>query len=69
MFNKHIIAIRIYLGGHDGATPMADLKAVDGTKRTIQWTNIEQRERFAPMINGYTLFYDERPKRKWNEWK
>ena len=67
MFNKHIVAIRIYLDTK--STPMAELKAFDGTINTIQWTNIEQREWFAPMINGYTLFYDERPKRKWNEWK
>lgn len=65
---KHIVAVRIYLGGATGTEPMADLKTFDGVTETIEWTNIKQRKEFEPYINGYTLFYDERPKREWKEW-
>ena len=61
-----IIAIRIYLGLNN--TPMADLKTMDGVCETIQWNDVKQRKPFEPYINGYTLIYDERPKRSWNEW-
>lgn len=60
------IAIRIYLGGITGTVPMADIRTTDGTIRTIEWTNSNQRNCFR--IDGYTLIYDERPKRKWKEW-
>lgn len=66
MFNKCIVAIRIYYGVNN--TPMADLKTFDGVTETIQWTDVKAREKFAPYINGYTLVYDERPKREWAEW-
>ena len=62
----HVIAIRIYLGLN--ATPMADLKINDGVVETIQWNDVKQRKQFERYIDGYTLFYDERPKRDWFEW-
>ena len=64
---KHILAVRIYFTNGD-FTPMADLKFSDGVMETIEWTNVKQREEFLQYINGYTLFYDERPKRNFNEW-
>lgn len=64
---KHILAVRIYFI-KDDSTPMADLKFSDGVMETIEWTNVKQREEFLQYINGYTLFYDERPKRDFTEW-
>ena len=61
-----VVAIRIYLGLN--CTPMADLRMADGVIETIQWNNIKQRKNFENLISGYTLFYDERPKRSWEEW-
>lgn len=61
-----VIAVRIYYGLNN--TPMADLRMSDGVVETIQWTSVKEREAFVPLINGYTLFYDERAKRTWNEW-
>ena len=63
--NKGVIAIRIYLDPN--ATPMADLRMVDGVVETICWTDIKARKQFESGINGYTLIYDERPKRPWEE--
>lgn len=68
MNSNMVIAIRIYFGGVTGVSPMADLRMTDGTINTIEWTNVEQREKFLPLINGYTLVYDERPKREWSAW-
>jgi hypothetical protein len=47
---------------------MADLRMADGVVETICWTDIKARKQFEPGINGYTLIYDERPKRSWEEW-
>ena len=63
---KNIIAVRIYLGLN--ATPMAEFKTVDGVLETIQWNDYKQRKEFMPYITAYTLFYDERPKRDWDQW-
>lgn len=60
------LAIRIFLGGITGAVPMAEIRTSDGTIKIIEWANSNQRSRFH--IDGYTLFYDERPKRKWRDW-
>ena len=68
MINTIVVAVRIYLGGVNNITPMADLKTADGVTETIEWVNVKDRKKFEPFINGYTLFYDERPKRNWNEW-
>lgn len=62
-----VIAIRIYFEGD--RNPMADLiLAHEHRKVTIDWVNVEQRAEYAPGINGYTLIYDERDKRPFEEW-
>lgn len=62
-----IIAIRIYLV--DYHIPMADLVfAYDGRYTTIEWANIYHRSKYESGINGYTLIYDERPKKEFKEW-
>ena len=66
MYTQGVLAIRIYYGLNN--TPMADLKMADGVVETIQWTDVKQRKQFESGINGYTLIYDERPKREWSEW-
>lgn len=66
MMVQQVIAIRIYYK-YDHI-PMADLRMADGVVETIEWTNTKQRKPFEPFINGYTLFYDEREKRNWEEW-
>lgn len=58
-----VVAVRIFLA--ENATPMADLFMADGVVEHIQWTNVKQRKQFEPLMNGYTLFYDERPKASW----
>ena len=67
MFARTVIAIRIYF--NDLCTPMADLKMNDGVVEHIEWANVRDRKKFIPMITGYTLIYDERHKRDWNEWQ
>ena len=62
-----IIAIRIYY--ENGYIPKADIISADGKLETITWTNVEERKILDGRINGYTLIYDERPKRPWSEWK
>jgi hypothetical protein len=66
MFEKRVMAIRIYYGLN--YTPMADLRMTDGVIEHIQWTDAKARKEFEPMINGYTLIYDEREKREWKDW-
>ena len=61
-----VIAVRIYLD--DYCTPMADLRLMDGTVKTICWTDVKSRQQYEVGINGYTLIYDERPKIPWKEW-
>lgn len=61
-----VIAIRIYLV--DGHIPMADLVFPDGRYTTIEWANVSHRDKYKSGINGYTLIYDERPKRDFKEW-
>jgi len=53
-----ITAIRITEEG--SSLPQAVLVFAHGGSVTITWTNIEQREKYAEGINGYTLIYDER---------
>lgn len=64
--NMTVLAVRIYYGINN--TPMADLMMSDGVLETIQWTDVKSRDKFMNMITGYTLIYDERPKRDWKEW-
>lgn len=63
---QQVIAIRIYY--KDDHIPMADLRMSDGVVETIEWTNVKQRKEFEKLITGYTLIYDEREKRSWEEW-
>lgn len=64
---RSVLAIRIYFDGWD-TTPMADLCMSDGVVETICWTDVRERREFEKYINGYTLVYDERPKRSWSRW-
>ena len=66
MFQKHVLAVRIYEGLN--CTPMADLRMNDGVVEHIQWNDAKARKEFEPLMNGYTLVYDERPKREWKDW-
>lgn len=61
-----VVAIRIYFEGD--RNPMADLILAFGEKVTINWVNPVQREEYASGINGYTLIYDERNKRPFEDW-
>jgi hypothetical protein len=60
-----VVAIRLYLNNQ--CTPMADMKMAFGKECTIQWNDIDERAEYEKGITGYTLFYDERPKRSWNK--
>ena len=62
----YVVAIRIFYDQY--MTPMADLKMIDGKMVTIQWSRMNDVEPFLPFINSYTLIYDEREKRTWDEW-
>lgn len=66
MFIKTVIAVRIYEGLN--STPYADLRMSDGVVEHIQWNDVKQRKEFIPLMTAYTLIYDERPKREWEEW-
>lgn len=65
LFGKSVVAVRIY--NVSGYMTMADLKMNDGVTETINWCNKRLRERFLPMMNGYTLVYDERTKKDWSD--
>ena len=61
-----VVAIRIYFEGD--RNPMAQLAFTFGGTATINWVNVEQRKVYESGINGYTLIYDERPKKFFQEW-
>lgn len=61
-----VVAIRIYL--KNGHQPEAELVFAFGGTETIHWDVPSEREKYASGINGYTLFYDERPKREFKDW-
>lgn len=63
-----IVAMRIFYA-EDGMTPMAELVFAFGRSEIIQWNLIAEREMYLSGINAYTLVYDERPKREFEEWK
>lgn len=67
-YATNIAAIRLYYTEESGATPMADIKFRDGTTVTCEWNLVADRRKFEPYIDAYTHWYDERPKRDWNEW-
>jgi hypothetical protein len=63
---KMAIAIRIYFK-EDGINPVADIYTVDGLIATeVEWDKPDERNKYP--YNAYTLWYDERPKRSWEEW-
>ena len=64
-----VVAIRIYLGGHTGTGPMADLLMVDGTIDTIEWEDIRLLNKYKYRIDGHTLIYDERPRSSWDNYR
>lgn len=65
MLCKYVKAVRIYYSGY---ATLADLLTNDGVTETIDWCDKRQRESFLPMMNGYTMIYDERPKKDWSEY-
>lgn len=60
-----VTAIRIF--NEDGYKPMAELIFAFGGSRIIRWDIVENREEYAAGINAYTLMYDERAKRPFDE--
>ncbi len=65
---KHgaVVAIRIYYEGD--RSPMAEIITAFGYSKTIAWTHVDSKKEFECGINGYTLFYDEREKCKFEDW-
>lgn len=61
MSNDGVVAVRIYFRD-ETCTPYADLAFASGSATTICWVNVEEKNKYMPRINGYTLFFDERPK-------
>ena len=55
-----VVAIHIWL--KDGYQPMADLTFAFGGMKTIEWDNIDEREKYQRGINAYTIIYDDRTK-------
>ena len=47
----------------------AELVFAEGDSIVVAWNNISEREKHLHMINGYTLIYDRREKRQFEEWK
>lgn len=66
-FKTNVVAIRLYYG-EDNITSIADIKFHDGTFITRVWNLVTTHEEIDPYIDSYTLWYDERPKRDWDEW-
>lgn len=63
----NFVAVRIFYA-ENGITPMAECVAMGGYRKTIRWDREDERELVTPYIDAYTLFYDERGKRNFNEW-
>ena len=53
-------AIRIFYSENATMDILAELRFCFGGTTIIEWTNPDEREKFAEGINGYTLFLDER---------
>lgn len=62
-----IRAVRIFADIHNVCTPMAELAFASGVTETIQWNSAQERERYAPGITAYTIFFDERTKAKFED--
>ena len=67
---KHgaVNAIRIFMDEEKHISPMAELVFAYGGTAVIDWVNPVQRDKYMSGINGYTLIYDERPKREFKDW-
>ena len=65
-----IVAMKIYFDPNDphGATPYACCVFSDGTPITFVLSDVAEREKYLPYVNAYTLIYDERPKKNFEEW-
>lgn len=63
-----IVAIKIFLNYEHGCTPMAELVTARGEATVIDWSDVDARAPFLAGITSYTLVYDVRPKRKFDEW-
>lgn len=53
-------AIRIFYSENTTRDILAELRFCFGGTTIIEWTNPDEREKFADGIDGYTLFLDER---------
>lgn len=53
-------AIRIFYSENATRDILAELRFCFGGTTIIEWTNPDEREKFADGIDGYTLFLDER---------
>ena len=53
-------AIRIFYSENTTKDILAELRFRFGGTTIIEWTNPDEREKFADGIDGYTLFLDER---------
>ena len=53
-------AIRIFYSENTTKDILAELRFCFGGTTIIEWTNPDEREKFADGIDGYTLFLDER---------
>ena len=53
-------AIRIFYSENATKDILAELRFCFGGTTIIEWTNPDEREKFADGIDGYTLFLDER---------
>lgn len=63
MDKKYIDRVKIYL--NNACTPIAECHFLDGDISKIYWTNTQDRNKILEYTDGYTLFYDERPKQEW----
>ncbi|WP_346938106.1 hypothetical protein [uncultured Clostridium sp.] len=59
----YVDRIRIYL--NNDCTPIAECHFMNGDVVKVFWNKLEVRETMLQYTNGYTLFYDERPKVDW----
>lgn len=67
---KHgaVEAIRIFMDEEKHISPMAELAFAYGGTVVIDWVNPVHRQRYMSGISGYTLIYDERPRREFKDW-
>ena len=66
---KHGIVTAIRIFYEKDRQPMAELTFCFGGTDIIEWTNVNQREKYSKGINGYTFFFDERQKNTFESFK